>query len=101
MVITCIPTETVEDPEDEGQARIAALRRERENRRRYDCVVNWCEAFGVVRRFERKDDGSIHVYWRDWEVADMVSAFHSCARAVGRFAFDGTLIAHPLPGLSR
>lgn len=73
LVITCIPSQAEEEPEDEGQAQIRAQRRERIEQRRYDCIVQWCENFGVVRRFERKDDGSLHVYWRDWEVADMVS----------------------------
>lgn len=75
LVIACIPAHAVDDPEDEGQARIAAQRRQREEKRRYECIVKWCESFGVVRRFERNNDGSIHVYWRDWEVADMVSSF--------------------------
>ncbi|OCH84336.1 hypothetical protein OBBRIDRAFT_415717 [Obba rivulosa] len=48
-----------------------ALRRG-EQRRRYENVVRWCEGFGALRKIERKDDGSLHVYWKDWEVADRV-----------------------------
>ncbi|KAI0761544.1 hypothetical protein BD413DRAFT_441356, partial [Trametes elegans] len=35
-------------------------------------TVKWCESFGPVRKIETKEDGSLHVYWKDWEVADMV-----------------------------
>ena len=52
--------------------------REMEQRRRVQNVVKWCESFGPVRRIEKKEDGSLHVYWKDWEVADMVSAL-GCA----------------------
>lgn len=44
----------------------------REQRRRQDGVVRWCEDLGGVRRIERKQDGSLHVYWRDADVVDMV-----------------------------
>lgn len=47
--------------------------RQQEQQRRVQNVVKWCESFGPVKRVEAKDDGSLHVYWRDWEVADMVS----------------------------
>ncbi|KAI0718381.1 hypothetical protein C8T65DRAFT_570799 [Cerioporus squamosus] len=46
--------------------------RQQEQQRRVQNVVRWCESFGPVKRVEAKDDGSLHVYWRDWEVADMV-----------------------------
>ncbi|KAI0746510.1 hypothetical protein C8Q80DRAFT_1271394 [Daedaleopsis nitida] len=46
--------------------------RQAEQQRRVHNVVKWCESFGPVRKIETKDDGSLHVYWRDWEVADMV-----------------------------
>ena len=58
----------------EGRAHVEALRKEKEIKRRCESVVRWCESFGAVRRVERKPDGSLHVYWRDWETADMVSA---------------------------
>ena len=48
--------------------------RQVEQRRRVQNVVRWCESFGPVRKIETKEDGSLHVYWKDWEVADMVSA---------------------------
>ena len=43
-----------------------------EQQRRVQNVVKWCESFGAVRKIETRDDGSLHVYWKDWEVADMV-----------------------------
>ncbi|KAL7284346.1 hypothetical protein ACG7TL_001635 [Trametes sanguinea] len=43
-----------------------------ERSRRVQNVVKWCESFGPVRKIDTKDDGSLHVYWKDWEVADMV-----------------------------
>ncbi|TFK91918.1 hypothetical protein K466DRAFT_481729 [Polyporus arcularius HHB13444] len=46
--------------------------RQQEQQRRVQNVVKWCESFGPVKRVDAKDDGSLHVYWRDWEVADMV-----------------------------
>ena len=44
-----------------------------EQQRRVQNVVRWCESFGPVKKVETKEDGSLHVYWKDWEVADMVS----------------------------
>ena len=49
-----------------------------EQQRRVQNVVRWCESFGPVKKVETKEDGSLHVYWKDWEVADMVSAL-GCA----------------------
>ncbi|KAI0353379.1 hypothetical protein OH77DRAFT_1497367 [Trametes cingulata] len=46
--------------------------RRSEQQRRVDNVIKWCESFGPVRKIETKEDGSLHVYWKDWEVADMV-----------------------------
>lgn len=46
--------------------------RQAEQQRRVQNVVKWCESFGPVRKIETKEDGSLHVYWKDWEVADMV-----------------------------
>ncbi|KAI0367177.1 hypothetical protein BV20DRAFT_950620 [Pilatotrama ljubarskyi] len=46
--------------------------RKSEQQRRVDNVIKWCESFGPVRKIETKEDGSLHVYWKDWEVADMV-----------------------------
>ncbi|KAI0764021.1 hypothetical protein BD413DRAFT_616050 [Trametes elegans] len=43
-----------------------------EQQRRVQNVVKWCESFGPVRKIETKENGSLHVYWKDWEVADMV-----------------------------
>ena len=96
LVITSIPTQVFEDPEDEAEARIAAQRRQREEKRRYECIVQWCENFGVVRRFERKDDGSIHVYWRDWEVADTVSTFRSLQHVLCNFLSTDADGVYPL-----
>ena len=44
-----------------------------ENLRRYDVVVDWCTKIGEGRRIERKDDGAVHIYWKDQKVADMVN----------------------------
>ena len=52
--------------------------RQQERQRRVDNVVKWCESFGTLRRIETKEDGSLHVYWKDWEVADMVSSICCC-----------------------
>ncbi|KAH9855626.1 hypothetical protein C2E23DRAFT_866720 [Lenzites betulinus] len=43
-----------------------------EQQRRVENVIKWCESFGPTRKIEKKEDGSLHVYWKDWEVADMV-----------------------------
>ncbi|OJT06426.1 hypothetical protein TRAPUB_2701 [Trametes pubescens] len=43
-----------------------------ERERRVENVIRWCEHFGPTRKIERKEDGSLHVYWKDWEVADTV-----------------------------
>ncbi|PCH45098.1 hypothetical protein WOLCODRAFT_155105, partial [Wolfiporia cocos MD-104 SS10] len=43
-----------------------------EQARRYENVVRWCRGFGETRKIERREDGSLHVYWKEWEVADRV-----------------------------
>ena len=48
-------------------------RSDEENLRRFNAVVDWCKKFGEVRRVERKDNGTVHIHWKEWEVADMVS----------------------------
>ncbi|KZT10524.1 uncharacterized protein LAESUDRAFT_711678 [Laetiporus sulphureus 93-53] len=68
LVITGLPQGDAGD----AQSSPDAERRTHEWRMRYDAVVRWCESFGELRKIERKDDGSIHVYWREWEVADRV-----------------------------
>ena len=65
LVITGVPLEDADDGR-EGDWKAT------EKRKRYENVVRWCEAFGEVRKIERKPDGTLHVYWRDWESADMV-----------------------------
>lgn len=50
-------------------------RRERVRKQRYENVVLWCKSFGEIRKLECKPDGSVHVYYREWEVADMVGFF--------------------------
>ena len=45
--------------------------------------MRWCESFGPVRRVERKPDGSLHVHWKDWQVADMVSTSCACLCVCG------------------
>ncbi|KAI0776393.1 hypothetical protein BC629DRAFT_1290483 [Irpex lacteus] len=37
-----------------------------------EALLAWCELHGAVRRFERRENGDIHVYWKEWEVADTV-----------------------------
>ena len=69
LVITGVPLEDADDGRETDW-------KSTEKRRRYANVVRWCEAFGEVRKIERKPDGTLHVYWRDWESADMVR--HSC-----------------------
>ncbi|OSX63267.1 hypothetical protein POSPLADRAFT_1045644 [Postia placenta MAD-698-R-SB12] len=51
-------------------------RRERVRKQRYENVVLWCKSFGEIRKLECKPDGSVHVYYREWEVADMVCRVH-------------------------
>lgn len=65
LVITGVP---LEDADDGRETDWKAT----EKRRRYENVVRWCEGFGEVRKIERKPDGTLHVFWRDWESADMV-----------------------------
>ncbi|KAI8969448.1 hypothetical protein BD414DRAFT_532153 [Trametes punicea] len=43
-----------------------------ERSRRVQNVIKWCQSFGPLRKIDTKEDGSLHVYWKDWEVADMV-----------------------------
>ena len=71
LVITCLDLDSAAAAHADAGAEV---RRERDLRRRQDAIIKWCETFGAVRRLERKSDGSLHVYWREWEVADMVSA---------------------------
>ncbi|KAI0658968.1 hypothetical protein C8Q70DRAFT_916120 [Cubamyces menziesii] len=54
------------------QSTAEAELRANERARRVQNVVKWCESFGPVRKIDTKDDGSLHVYWKDWEAADMV-----------------------------
>ncbi|TFY69842.1 hypothetical protein EVJ58_g170 [Rhodofomes roseus] len=65
LVITGVPLEDADDGKDTDW-------KANEKRRRYENVVRWCEGFGEVRKIERKPDGTLHVFWRDWESADMV-----------------------------
>lgn len=55
-----------------------------EQQRRVENVIKWCESFGPTRKIEKKEDGSLHVYWKDWEVADMVSPCDIQDRVIGR-----------------
>ncbi|KZT66581.1 hypothetical protein DAEQUDRAFT_449613 [Daedalea quercina L-15889] len=70
LVITGVP---LEDADDGRETDWKAT----DKRRRYENVVKWCERFGDVRKIERKLDGTLHVYWRDWESADMVCRVHA------------------------
>ncbi|KAI0945299.1 hypothetical protein AcW1_001549 [Taiwanofungus camphoratus] len=74
LVITGVLPFTESDhwPGDQAPSDLDTERRQRERKKRYENVVHWCENFGALRKIERKEDGSLHVYWRDWEVADMV-----------------------------
>ena len=67
--------------------------RQAEQQRRVQNVVRWCESFGPVRKIETKEDGSLHVYWKDWEVADMVSASFCTS------ALSAAEVAHMLLGV--
>lgn len=74
MITGVLPfTESDHWPGDQAPSDLDTERRQRERKKRYENVVHWCENFGALRKIERKEDGSLHVYWRDWEVADMVS----------------------------
>ncbi|KAH9890393.1 hypothetical protein C8Q73DRAFT_803900 [Cubamyces lactineus] len=55
-------------PQSAAEAELRAV----ERARRVQNMVRWCESFGPVRKIDTKDDGSLHVYWKDWEAADMV-----------------------------
>ncbi|OBZ78015.1 hypothetical protein A0H81_02307 [Grifola frondosa] len=59
-------------PQDQYLDALNAGRREREQRLCHENVRHWCEGFGAVRKIERKEDGSLHVYWKEWQIADMV-----------------------------
>ncbi|KAF7794079.1 hypothetical protein EIP86_005209 [Pleurotus ostreatoroseus] len=72
LVISCISSADLGHPQSEGRAQLEALRRERDAQKRCESIRKWCESFGPVRRVERKPDGSLHVHWKDWEVADTV-----------------------------
>lgn len=75
LVITGVPLEDADDGRETDW-------KTTEKRRRYGNVVRWCEGFGEVRKIERKPDGTLHVFWRDWESADMVrpSSHHRSPR---------------------
>ncbi|CCL99393.1 uncharacterized protein FIBRA_01411 [Fibroporia radiculosa] len=57
-----------------------------EDRSRYDSFVRWCESFGELRKISRQPDGTLHVFWRQWEAADMVCRLNAqvSIRDVGR-----------------
>ncbi|KAJ3724130.1 hypothetical protein DFJ43DRAFT_1003412 [Lentinula guzmanii] len=40
--------------------------------RAYQAVKNWCESFGELKKFERRDNGNLVVDWRSKSVNDMV-----------------------------
>ncbi len=42
----------------------------------------WCEGFGSVKKF-MEEEGSLHVYWKCWETADMVCASSSPTKCCG------------------
>ncbi|CAL1709235.1 unnamed protein product [Somion occarium] len=44
---------------------------QKSKQRLYENILQWCESFGTVKNIETKGDG-LHVYWKDWESADMV-----------------------------
>ena len=74
--------------------------RQAEQQRRVQNVVRWCESFGPVRKIETKEDGSLHVYWKDWEVADMVRIRSLPERACALFMFHACHVGVPHPGAS-
>ena len=45
-----------------------------QHKQQYDGIVRWCERFGQLKRMEWRGDGSLHVHWKEREVADTVSA---------------------------
>ncbi|KAI9058059.1 hypothetical protein FKP32DRAFT_1298462 [Trametes sanguinea] len=59
-------------PAEGAEQLLQQQQRALERSRRVQNVVKWCESFGPVRKIDTKEDGSLHVYWKDWEVADMV-----------------------------
>lgn len=69
--------------------------RQQEQQRRVQNVVKWCESFGTLRKIETKDDGSLHVYWKDWEVADMVCRIQAqvVIKEVGRVSLAWSYIS--------
>ncbi|PSR71413.1 hypothetical protein PHLCEN_2v12680 [Hermanssonia centrifuga] len=78
LVISSISTAVDPAPESDGRLQIEALRREREQKKRVEGVLRWSEGFGPVKRVENRPDGSLHVHWKDWETADLVSTFLTC-----------------------
>ncbi|PIL27318.1 hypothetical protein GSI_10465 [Ganoderma sinense ZZ0214-1] len=69
--------------------------RQQEQQRRVQNVVKWCESFGTLRKIETKEDGSLHVYWKDWEVADMVCRIQAqvVIKEVGRVSLAWSYIS--------
>ncbi|EJF58969.1 hypothetical protein DICSQDRAFT_66018 [Dichomitus squalens LYAD-421 SS1] len=63
--------------------------------RRMQNVVKWCESFGPLRKIETKEDGSLHVYWKDWEVADRVCRIQAqvVIKDVGRVSLAWSYIS--------
>ncbi|KAH9940709.1 hypothetical protein B0H21DRAFT_655472, partial [Amylocystis lapponica] len=72
LVITGVDAGELLGPAAQAMGELAQERSKRESELRYQNVVRWCESFGAIRKVDRRLDGSIHVYWREWEVADMV-----------------------------
>ncbi|TBU47837.1 hypothetical protein BD309DRAFT_977994 [Dichomitus squalens] len=69
--------------------------RQQEQQRRMQNVVKWCESFGPLRKIETKEDGSLHVYWKDWEVADRVCRIQAqvVIKDVGRVSLAWSYIS--------
>jgi hypothetical protein len=71
LIVSLLPTPVDDNTEDETTS---AAMRQRER-----ALLKWCEGFGAVRRFERRENGNLHVHWRDSEVVDMVSLYNLLA----------------------
>ncbi|KAI1798418.1 hypothetical protein LXA43DRAFT_968729 [Ganoderma leucocontextum] len=69
--------------------------RKQEQQRRVQNVVKWCESFGTLRKIETREDGSLHVYWKNWEVADMVCRVQAqvVIKEVGRVSLAWSYIS--------
>ncbi|KAI0337618.1 hypothetical protein BDW22DRAFT_862553 [Trametopsis cervina] len=85
LVISVMPSPY--DDDSDGEA--GRMRRAREQKQRDDHILRWCDNLGTVRHFECLD-GDFHVYWRDSEVAEMVSRVGSqvIIRGVGRVSLS-------------